>query len=37
MITDMNMHERLENKTVKFAEFCYGCMNYGPEVILAYE
>ncbi len=21
---------------IKYAEFCYGCMNYHPEVVIAY-
>ncbi len=40
MINDENMHDvdgqnwiRFENR---YAEFCYGCMNYHPEVVLAY-
>ena len=41
MINDENMHE-IEapvwgpNDYRLFAEFCYGCMNYHPEVVLAY-
>jgi hypothetical protein len=33
MITDMNMHE--DNGV--HMEFCYGCMNYNPQVVLAYD
>jgi len=39
MITDDNMHEHddtLVNVPLN-AEFCYGCMNYYPEVVLAYD
>ncbi len=43
MINDENMHENPEififgagSSDVKYAEFCYGCMNYHPEVVLAY-
>ena len=32
MINDVNMHQ----KHGVYAEFCYGCMNYHPEVVLAY-
>jgi hypothetical protein len=41
MINDENMHElqdfafKINNS--KYAEFCYGCMNYNPEVVLAYD
>ena len=45
MINDENMH-LLEGthgekwyprqKYIRYAEFCYGCMNYNPEVVLAY-
>ncbi len=46
MINDENMHE-VESATLvstgsfnkmisKYAEFCYGCMQYEPEVVLAY-
>lgn len=44
IINDENMHEVdfviksyrcLEEP--KYAEFCYGCMNYHPEVVLAYD
>ena len=39
MITDDNMHlVKDENKFYnKYAEFCYGCMNYHSEVVLAYD
>lgn len=37
MINDSNMHERFSKKTVKYAEFCYRCMQYNPEVVLAYD
>jgi hypothetical protein len=30
MINDENIHEN-------GMEFCYGCMNYNPEVVLAYD
>lgn len=37
MINDENIHEmRGEHAWRKYAEFCYGCMNYHPEVVLAY-
>ena len=32
MINDENIHE----DDGQYAEFCYGCMNYHPEVVLAY-
>ena len=32
MINDLNIHE----DNGEYAEFCYGCMNYHPEVVLAY-
>lgn len=46
MINDENMHE-VESVTLRtrgfhdgvvsrYAEFCYGCMAYHPEVVLAY-
>ena len=44
MINDENMHDftypgddaiRLP-RSVPVAEFCYGCMSYNPEVVLAY-
>lgn len=46
MINDENMHEFDEDLQIELedggilpmlnAEFCYGCMNYHPEVVLAY-
>ena len=43
MINDENMHEfeysthsHAGEDSVLFAEFCYGCMNYNPEVVIAY-
>ena len=33
MINDGNMHENAD----RYAEFCYGCMNYNTEVVLAYD
>jgi len=41
MINDENMHEvdiclHTDSVEQKYAEFCYGCMHYHPEVILAY-
>lgn len=32
MINDLNIHE----DNGQYAEFCYGCMHYHPEVVLAY-
>ena len=32
IINDMNMHE----DNGQFAEFCYGCMSYNTEVVIAY-
>ena len=32
MITDENMHEM----NGEYAEFCYGCMNYNVDVVIAY-
>ncbi len=32
MINDENVHD-LDGE---YAEFCYGCMNYNPEVVIAY-
>lgn len=32
MINDENIHE-LDGD---YAEFCYGCMNYHPQVVIAY-
>ena len=41
MITDSNMHESEYYVSAidwrKYAEFCYGCMSYGPEVVIAYD
>lgn len=39
MINDENMHEFdiPGHRPYKYAEFCYGCMNYHPEVVLAYD
>ncbi len=43
MVNDENMHEvdlvlgsNGDRMYQKYAEFCYGCMNYHPEVVLAY-
>ena len=39
MINDENMHEfdiRGHHKWRKYAEFCYGCMSYNTEVVIAY-
>ena len=41
MINDENMHEIEQDllggiMTHVYAEFCYGCMSYHPEVVLAY-
>ena len=41
MINDSNMHD-VDKMTFgaldsRYAEFCYGCMNYHPEVVLAYD
>ncbi len=40
MINDENMHDVGEmthgSLDDRYAEFCYGCMNYHPEVVLAY-
>ncbi len=40
MINDENMHE-VDDHMVgscvgRYAEFCYGCMSYNPEVVIAY-
>ena len=32
MINDANMHEM----DGEYAEFCYGCMNYNVDVVIAY-
>lgn len=42
MINDSNMHEIMVRRVDgteydRYAEFCYGCMNYHPEVVLAYD
>jgi hypothetical protein len=43
MINDENMHDMSEGGVIwlphyqRYAEFCYGCMNYNPEVVLAYD
>jgi hypothetical protein len=43
MINDENMHDLSEHPsggllgTSIYAEFCYGCMAYHPEVVLAYD
>jgi hypothetical protein len=40
MINDENMHsldEQVGLYTNLYAEFCYGCMSYNPEVVLAYD
>lgn len=40
MINDSNMHE-VDLSTMAgarlYAEFCYGCHSYNPEVVLAYD
>ena len=41
MINDENMHEvdiclHTDSVEQKYAEFCYGCMTYNPEVVIAY-
>ena len=37
MINDGNMHQSEHaDDGWKYAEFCYGCMNYNPEVVIAY-
>jgi len=38
MINDENMHEfdTLVRGDPLYAEFCYGCMQYNPEVVIAY-
>jgi hypothetical protein len=38
MINDSNVHtseDAADDR--KYAEFCYGCMVYDPEVVLAYD
>ena len=41
MINDENMHELHEHYGVNvvelYAEYCYGCHSYNPEVVLAYD
>jgi len=39
MINDDNIHEYDDDlvNVARFAEFCYGCMIYHPEVVLAYD
>ena len=39
MITDSNMHTLGSDDldVSAYAEFCYGCMSYCPEVVLAYD
>lgn len=44
MITDENMHDLMHEMgnewarlEPRYAEFCYGCMSYHPEVVLAYD
>lgn len=39
MIDDSNMHD-IECDVLSqwiMIEFCYGCMNYNPEVVIAYD
>lgn len=41
MINDENMHD-VDQITfgaldARYAEFCYGCMVYNPEVVIAYD
>ena len=38
MINDENMHcyDDSNVNVQLYAEFCYGCMNYNPEVVIAY-
>ena len=37
MINDENMHEFEDPwPHEKYAEFCYGCMSYNTEVVIAY-
>ena len=37
MINDGNMHQSEHaDDGWKYAEFCYGCMSYNPEVVIAY-
>lgn len=37
MINDANMHETKAPWLPKYVEFCYGCMVYNTEVVIAYE
>lgn len=45
MINDENMHDLAYGPTAnqwariesRYAEFCYGCANYNPEVVIAYD
>jgi hypothetical protein len=42
MINDENMHDVDQHPVHwkwmdRYAEFCYGCMAYNPEVVLAYD
>lgn len=47
MINDENMHEvesavlestgSFNGMISRYAEFCYGCANYYPEVVIAYD
>ena len=42
MINDENVHEFREYRYTsidwrKYAEYCYGCHSYNPEVVLAYD
>ena len=34
IINDSNMHREVEDRL--YAEFCYGCMSYNTEVVIAY-
>ena len=37
MINDENMlHDDMDMDQNKYVEFCYGCMSYNPEVVIAY-
>ncbi len=37
MINDENMlHDDMEWNEGLYVEFCYGCMSYNPEVVIAY-
>ena len=39
MITDANMHclGSDDPDVAAYGEFCYGCMSYGIEVVIAYD